>query len=95
MSLRDFEALSPDELEAVVKSYQQGEEQRLHDEWSRVRTLATIVVQPHLSKPVKAEELLPFPWEQEAKQKARKERNPEADKARFIELVNRFKEDGK
>lgn len=60
---------------------------RLHDNWERTRILATIVVQPHLRKKMKPEQILPLIWDKKQTETAR---NPEEDKKRFIELVKRL-----
>ena len=35
----------------------------MHDQWERMRLLATITIQPHVKGKVTPERLLPFPWD--------------------------------
>lgn len=90
MHLEDFEALTPSEFRAVLKAHAEQEDQRLHDEWERTRILTTIIVQPRLRKELKAEDILPLPWDKHKSSPKKQKRNLEEQKARFIELVKKF-----
>lgn len=77
MGLRydDFCRLDFAEFSAVWQAYAEQRDANFKDEWQRMRMLATIVIQPHLSKgrKVTPEKLLPFPWD---KQQAPKPQAP-------------------
>lgn len=90
MSLHDFESLTPSEFKATADAFSRKEEERLHDDWARMRQLAAIVVQSRSRKTVDAKKLLPFPWDEKEKQDGHQKSDP----ARFIELVKKF-ENGK
>lgn len=55
------------ELEAVFKAYAASRSDASRDEWERMRMLATISIQPHVSKKVTPQRLLPLPWDSERK----------------------------
>ena len=63
MSVEDFCALTPGELESVLEAHREWEEMVLHGDWERMRMLATITVQPHVKGKLTPEKLLPLPWE--------------------------------
>jgi hypothetical protein len=52
-----------DEFESICKSWTEMREQQEHAEWERARTLAAIIIQPHLKKKVTPRQLLPLPWD--------------------------------
>lgn len=90
MRLDDFEALTPMEFGTIMKAHAEKEDQRLHDGWERTRILTAVIVQLHLNKSLRAEDLLPLPWDKQKSPKTAEKRNPEEQKARFIELVNKL-----
>lgn len=65
LSYNDFCKLDFDEFAAVYKAYAEQRDTDFRDRWQRMRLLATIVIQPHLSKrkTITPEKLLPFPWD--------------------------------
>lgn len=69
LSYDDFCRLTPIEFEHIYKAYQEKCEAGYKDEWTRMRMLAAIVIQPHLKHKVTPEKLLPFPWEKFEKQR--------------------------
>lgn len=85
----DFE-----EFAAVYNAYAEQRDTEFKDEWVRMRMLATITIQPHLSKGKKLtpEKLLPFPWEKSQKRKANKgpDLTPEQQRKRMVELVKKL-----
>lgn len=72
LSLTDFCCLTIDEWNEVHKSWLDRENQFQKAEWERLRTLATITIQPHCRKKVNAKQLLPFPWDNEKPKKESK-----------------------
>lgn len=66
MSLRDWQALTPDEWAAVAEAYATTHEATMHDGWERMRMLATITIQPHVKNRLTPSSLLPLPWDNEA-----------------------------
>lgn len=63
MTLEEFSALTPEEFAAVWDEYVDREERQEKSRWERMRLLATITIQPHVSEKITAPELLPFPWD--------------------------------
>jgi hypothetical protein len=63
LSLVDLEMLTPVEFEAVSDAHQQQSDAHLRDEWTRARLVATISVQPHTTRKITPEQLLPLPWD--------------------------------
>ena len=80
LSYDDFCRLDFQEFAAVWQAYAEQRDTNYKDEWQRMRLLATIVIQPHLSKghKITPEKLLPFPWDRE---KARKQEAPKISAA--------------
>lgn len=62
-SFDDFCKLTPTEFEGVYKVYVGQREAQYKDDWTRMRMLATIVIQPHVKKRITPQALMPFPWE--------------------------------
>ena len=80
-----------DEFAAVCEAYHDHEETLLHDQWERMRLLATITIQPHVKGKVTPERLLPFPWEQPEKKKTSpRPVSKEEDRKRFEALMRRM-----
>lgn len=82
-----------DEFTAVYEAYATQRDVDFKDKWTRMRMLATIVIQPHLGKGKKLtpEKLLPFPWEKkERPRKDAPQMTPEQQRKRMEELVKKF-----
>ena len=82
--------MSLEEFTAVCKAYNQKREAESRERWEQTRTLAAIIIQPHLKKRITVQQLLPLPWD--------KRKDPEPNKRtltkeeqlrRFEELVKR------
>jgi len=88
--------MTPEEFDAVAKSFRDGQEQDYHDGWERMRMHASICVQPHLKKKVAPKDLIKFPWDEGPKEKKPIPSKEEAMK-QYHELMERIKaqEDGK
>ena len=84
-----------DEFAAVYDAYITERDAAYRDEWCRMRTLACIVIQPHLGKGKKItpEKLLPLPWDKTTKV-SRKADTPELTteqrRARMAEIVKKL-----
>ena len=67
MSYDDFCRLEFDEFTAIYNAYIINCDTLLKNEWNQLRTLACIMIQPHLAKGKKItpEKLLPLPWDKE------------------------------
>lgn len=63
MSLADWCTLSPDEFEAVCKSYNDRITQQGQEDWERARTLALFVCQPYTKKKLTPHDIIKFPWD--------------------------------
>ncbi|MBQ9576611.1 MAG: hypothetical protein IJV11_06990 [Muribaculaceae bacterium] len=87
LSVADWSGLSPDEFEAVCRSFVEAEDQRTRDEWERMRLLATITIQPHVKSRLKPDKLLPLPWDNSKKPKAEPVGKEEA-RRRFVAMVS-------
>ena len=89
-----------DEFAAVCEAYHDHEETLLHDQWERMRLLATITIQPHVKGKVTPERLLPFPWDSsglghgnhraETKKTSPRPVSKEEDRKRFEALMKRI-----
>lgn len=63
MTIEEFSELCPDEFGAVWEAYLEQEERQEKSRWERMRLLATITIQPHVTERISAPELLPLPWD--------------------------------
>lgn len=86
--------MTPDEFEAVCKAYSDRGDAEFKESWERTRMLATITIQPHVSKKITPRKLLPFPWDKETPQGDSSKETPkltaEEKKERFEKLVDRL-----
>lgn len=82
LSVGDFERLTPEEFNAVVNAGQLRE----REAWERARTMATIIVQPHVRKRLQPRKLLPLPWDK-AKEKRAPHMTREQARRRFEQLT--------
>lgn len=93
MSHDDFCKCTFGEFESICKAWREMTEGQHRDAWERARTVAAIVIQPHLKKGSKitAKQLLPLPWDK--KQNPRSEApqlTTEEKRKRFEELAHRL-----
>lgn len=61
MSLSDFCACDFDEFAGICRAWHEMGEARSRDSWERMRTLASIAIQPHVRKRLTPRQLLPLP----------------------------------
>lgn len=80
--------MTPSEAEAVCKAYNEFCDKRNRDEWERARTLACIVVQPHVRRKLTPSSLLTFPWDNEHKHTA-EIASKEDDRMQFAETLRK------
>lgn len=70
MGYSDFLGMDTDDFAAVVRAYNQREENREHGEWERARMVAFITALPYLKdRNMPAQRFLLFPWEKEESQR--------------------------
>lgn len=93
LKLHDFCHLTPNEWQAVAEAHTTHAEQRMHDDWERMRLLATISIQPHVKNKVTPTRLLPLPWDNATTTTHETAPAPQLSKeearARFAMLVKR------
>lgn len=63
MSLREWLTLTPEEWQAIAQAYTDNRQALQHEQWERMRILATITIQPHVKSHLTPASLLPFPWD--------------------------------
>lgn len=71
LSYDDFCKLDFNDFAAIWKAYAEQRDTDFKDRWNRMRILAAITIQPHLSKKhrITPKKLLPFPWDKTAAKK--------------------------
>lgn len=82
-----------EEFAAIYDAYATQRDVDFRDKWTRMRMLATIVIQPHLGKGKKLtpEKLLPFPWEKKKQRRTdAPQMTPEQQRRRMEELVKKL-----
>lgn len=91
MPLAEWQTLTPDEWQAVCRTWADHAEALQHDKWERMRLLATISVQPHVKGRITPATLLPLPWDTKARGKNETapalQPTKEEARARFAALV--------
>ena len=80
------------EFESIYKAWHDMEESRYRSAWERGRTLAAIIIQPHLSKKITPRQLLPLPWDKQKSNSTPEapELTPEQRRQRFEEVSRRL-----
>lgn len=63
MSHDDFCKCTFEEFESICEAWREMTESQYRDAWERGRTIATIIIQPHLKKKITPRQLLPLPWD--------------------------------
>lgn len=63
MSFDDFCKCTLDELGDICNAWNEMQENRHRDAWERARTVAAIVIQPHVKKRMIPQQLMPLPWD--------------------------------
>lgn len=63
MSLADFMALRPEEFTAAADAWQRLQDADVRRSWEIARTVAAILIQPHVRRRITAQKLLPLPWD--------------------------------
>lgn len=93
MRLDDLRRLTVGEFEESVRQWMEKEEAKYHDEWERMRLLATISMMPHTKKHVTPHGLLPLPWDTKGPVKSKRKKTPamykESQRRRFEYLMTR------
>lgn len=89
LSYEDFCGLDYDELAAVMGAWRDMKEQESRSEWERMRVLAAITVQPHCGKRVTPSELVPLPWDENARKHPSSGHGEGSTVERFKELSRR------
>ena len=92
MSHDDFCKCTFGEFESICKTWREMAEGQNRDAWERARTVATIIIQPHVKKKITPTQLLPLPWDKK-KQNHRSEApqlTAEEKRKRFEEVAHRL-----
>lgn len=86
MKPEDFWDMEPRELMYAFRGYTKDKEEQMQGEWERTRWLATTLVNLQVKKPIKAKDLLPFPWDK------KKEKPPEMTPEQVKEFQDRMRQ---
>lgn len=67
-------------------------EGQVRNDWERARTIAAIIIQPHVKKKITPKQLLPLPWDKEHKPDVKNtpKLTAEEQRRRFEELVHQL-----
>ena len=93
MSFDDFCRCTFDEFESICKAWREMTESQYRDTWERARTLAAIIIQPHVKKKITPRQLLSLPWDKKLQNHPRNdapELTAEQRRRRFEDLVHRL-----
>lgn len=67
MSYDDFCKCTFEEFEGICKAWREMADGQYRDAWERARTVAAIVIQPHLKRKITPQQLLPLPWDRKSR----------------------------
>lgn len=88
MSFDDFCKCTFEEFESICRAWREMSDNQERGQWERARTVATIIIQPHIKKHLTPRELLPLPWDHQPAQPAEAPQlTPEERRKRFEELA--------
>lgn len=94
LRLADFEALTPDELDEVLKQYTEQEEARQRNGWEQARMIAFSAVAPHSKRIRRPTDLLKFEWDGKPLRKEEEERMTLEERRKLMdELSEMWKDD--
>lgn len=75
MRLADFASCTPLEFSSIAEAWRKQEENKMRTSWEQTRIAALYSVQPHVSKALKAKDVMRLPWDdEEGKKSARRTR---------------------
>lgn len=93
MSRSDFSIATPQEFEAIVQAWTESRLTDQQEAWERARLIAYMAAAPHLSRKMTPRQLIPLPWDTEARKPSEAEAErltPEQQRRRFEELSRRL-----
>ena len=92
MSHDDFCKCTFGEFESICKAWREMTEGQNRDAWERARTIAAIVIQPHVKKKITPKQLLPLPWDKKKinDQSEAPKLTAEEQQKRFEEVAHRL-----
>lgn len=94
LRLADFEALTPDELDEVLKQYTEQEEARQRNGWEQARMIAFSAVAPHSKRIRRPTDLLKFEWDGKPIRKEEDEKMTLEERRKLMdELSEMWKDD--
>ena len=70
MSVQDFCRCTPSEFRHIYDSWNDKETKREQRNWERTRLLCCYIIQPYSKKEIKVTDVIKFPWEEKAEEKA-------------------------
>lgn len=70
MSRGDFMALTPTQWEHAARAWLDTRQADDRTQWERTRMLAMCTIQPHVTKRLKAEDVMRFDWDNEQRTRA-------------------------
>jgi hypothetical protein len=77
LSYNDLYDLTPRSFSNASKGFFELRKENIRTSWEQTRVIAHITASPHLKNKIKAQELLPFPWDNETRKKTVKIASPE------------------
>lgn len=77
LSYNNLYDLTPRSFSNASKGFFELRKEDIRTSWEQVRVIAHVTASPHLKNKIKAQELLPFPWDKENKKKRVKIASPE------------------
>lgn len=93
MSRNDFFISTPEEFESVAQAWADSRLADQREAWERARLIAYMAAAPHLSRKMTPRQLIPLPWDTEARKPSEAEAErltPEQQRRRFEELSRKL-----
>lgn len=93
MSHDDFCKCTFDEFESICKAWRDMNDRENREAWERARTIATILIQPHVKKgnKVTPQQLISLPWDKKTNHRSEAPKlTAEEKRKRFEEIAHRL-----
>jgi hypothetical protein len=90
MDVETFDILTPEEFSEIMAKYNDHLESTMHDEWERARIMAAILIQPHITRKITPEKLLPLPWDKKRNKTKAPAISKEEHLQRFRDIKHRL-----
>ena len=90
MGVQDFLLCTPYEFRSIYDRWRQLMDEERRERWEQARMMCLCQLQPWSKRPLKASDVMRFPWDEDEEKK--QEHTPEPDHAELMERYRRARE---